>query len=105
LIIGRIIGWIFLAAGFMVLGHDCLQFLNSGEWNSILLGELWYKFDAQGLNFTQAIIQRYVSEYLWDPILLTVLLWPAWLDFLVPGILITVLFRKRRKASTRSFVD
>jgi len=100
-IIGRIIGWILLALGFMVLGHDTLNFLNTDEWHSILLGELWYMVDPQGLNFTQAITQRYLFPALWDPIVTTVLLWPAWADFIIPGALLLIIFRKRKKSDHR----
>lgn len=99
MIIGRVIGWILLALGFMALGHDFLNYLNSDAWQSILLGELWYMLDAQGLNFTQAIIQRYLFPALWDPTITTVLLWPAWADFIVPGMVFLIIFHKRKKAA------
>ncbi|MCF8467284.1 MAG: hypothetical protein K9G33_07770 [Sneathiella sp.] len=102
-IIGRIIGWIFIGIAFLVLGHDILQYLNNGSWQSILLGELWFNLDPQGLNFTQAIIQRYLFPSLWDPIITTVLLWPAWLDFLVPGVILVTVFYKRRKQGGSNF--
>ncbi len=102
-IVGRIIGWIFLAAAFMVLGHDILQYLNTESWHSILLGELWYDLNPRGLNFMQAIIQRYVLAALWDPVITTVLLWPAWLDFLVPGIILVAIFHKRRNQKSSNF--
>ncbi|TNE42024.1 MAG: hypothetical protein EP348_00405 [Alphaproteobacteria bacterium] len=87
----------------MVLGHDALMFLNTESWQPIPLGQLWYNLDAQGLNLVQAIIQRYLFPGLWDPTITTVLLWPAWLDFLVPGILLSIIFFKRRKPRESSF--
>lgn len=96
MIIGRLIGWAFIAIAFMVLGRDLLQFLNTGELQFILLGELWFKVFPEGLNLTQAIVQRYLFPSLWDPVILTLLLWPAWLDFFVPGFVLIILFRKRK---------
>ena len=101
LIIGRIIAWILIGCAFMVLGHDLLQYLDSKSWYSILLGELWFMIAPEGLNLTQAIVQRYITPTLWDPVILTMLLWPAWLVFLVPGLVLLLLFRKRRKAEKR----
>ncbi|MDF2366242.1 hypothetical protein [Sneathiella sp.] len=101
MIIGRIFGWILTGSAFLVLGHDLLQYLDSETWHSILLGELWFMINPEGLNLTQAIIQRYISPTLWDPVILNFLLWPAWLVFLVSGLLLLVLFRKRRKAEGR----
>lgn len=100
-IIGRILGWIMTGSAFLVLGHDLLQYLDSEVWHSILLGELWFMINPEGLNLTQAIVQRYISPTLWDPVILNLLLWPAWLVFLVLGLVLLVLFRKRRKAEGR----
>tara|TARA_R100001163_G_scaffold9392_1_gene9025 strand:+ start:157 stop:474 length:318 start_codon:yes stop_codon:yes gene_type:complete len=102
-IIGRLLSWILVGCAFLVLGHDILQYLNTEAWHSILLGELWYNLNPQGINLMQAVIQRYLTPVLWDPIILTVLLWPAWLVFIVPGVVFLLLFRKRRSADTRRF--
>ena len=102
-IFGRIVAWMFIGAAFLVLGHDILQYLNSESWHFILLGELWYNLDAQGLNLTQAIVQRYLLPSLWDPVIVTLLLWPAWIVFLMPGILLALIFRKRQKNEGRGF--
>jgi hypothetical protein len=100
-IIGRILGWILTGGAFLVLGHDFLQYLDSQTWHSILLGELWFTINPEGLNLTQAIVQRYIWPTLWDPVILSLLLWPAWLVFLAPGLLLLLLFRKRRKPEGR----
>ncbi|USG60962.1 hypothetical protein NBZ79_17535 [Sneathiella marina] len=101
MIIGRLIGWVCIAIAFMVLGRDLLQFLNTGELHFILLGELWYNLFPEGLNLAQAVVQRYLFPSLWDPVILTVLLWPAWLDFFVPGLVLIILFRKRKNRKKR----
>ncbi|MFC4271394.1 hypothetical protein GQF03_18490 [Sneathiella chungangensis] len=103
MIIGRLISWALIGAAFVVLGHDLLQYLNSETWHSILAGELWFRLNPEGLNLVQAVIQRYVWPALWDPVIVTLLLWPAWLVFLVPGIVLLLLFRKRRKAERRGY--
>ncbi|MZR30032.1 hypothetical protein [Sneathiella litorea] len=104
MIIGRIFGWILIGSAFLVVGHDLLQYLNNMVWHSILLGELWFIVNPEGLNLMQAIVQRYISPTLWDPFILSLLLWPAWMVFLVPGITLAILFRKRKKKEGRGFL-
>ena len=49
------------------------------------------------LNLTQAVTQRYVLPELWDPVLLTVLLWPAFIVLAVPGLILFALGSLRRR--------
>ena len=93
MIIGRILGWLFVGGAFVILGYDLLQFLGSQSWNAVLLGELWFKLDPGSLNLMQAVIQRYLFPALWDPIIISVLLWPSWLISLLIGGVLLFLFR------------
>ena len=95
MIIGRLIGWLLIAIGLMLVGVEALASLRAGEWAPQLLGQLWFELDSGSLNFTQAIIQRYLLPMLWDPVIVSMLLWPAWIVFLVPGIILSVLCRNR----------
>jgi len=105
-IIGRIIGWALLAIGLMLIGSELLASLNAGEWAPQLLGQLWFEFDSESLNFTQAIIQRYLLPQLWDPVIIELLLWPAWVVFIVPGIVLSFIFRKRtNRFAPRKYLD
>ena len=60
-----------------------------------VLGEIWYKLSPGPLNLAQALIQRYIHPKLWDPVIQTVLLWWAAPMFLIPGIALAVLCRRR----------
>ncbi len=95
MIVGRIIGWILLIAGLLLIGAELLASLQAGEWAPMLLGQLWFEFDSESLNFVQAIIQRYLLPFLWDPMIVTLLLAPAWVTFLVPAVLLLIICRKR----------
>ena len=95
MIVGRIIGWILLIAGLLLIGAELLASLQAGEWAPMLLGQLWFEFDSESLNFVQAIIQRYLLPFLWDPMIVTLLLAPAWVTFLVPAVVLLIIFRKR----------
>lgn len=61
-------------------------------------GELWYRLDVASLNLVQAVTQRYVTPWLWDPVAVAVLQWPAWVVASIPALLAAVvcaLWRRR----------
>ena len=67
----------------------------------VALGQLWYRLDVGSLNLTQAIVQRRIHPLLWDPVLVAVLLQPAFVVFSLPGavlIIAAVLLLRRRRA-------
>jgi hypothetical protein len=95
----RLIGGILLLAAIAALGFDLWQYAQ-GAGQSIHLaaaGELWYRLSPGTLNLTQAVTQRYVLPELWDPVLLTVLLWPAFLVLGIPGLVFLALGSLRRR--------
>ena len=83
----------------IALGGDIWQAAAEGEWQPQALGQLWFMLDSGSLNLTQAIVQRYLHPWLWDPALVQLLLWPVWV---LPGALAIILFllcRRRRRAA------
>src|SRR3546814_27377 len=111
MIVGRILGWILLFCALVLLGWDAVSSLTTGTWGFAVLGQRWYEIDqafgGASLNTLQAGIERNVSVDLWDNVLAPVLLWPAVLVFLVPGLVLVLLFRRwgtpraSRKFTTR----
>lgn len=95
MIIGRVIGWIFLIAAIAVLVRDVTAWISTGDFVLIAAGELWFSLDNGSLNLVQAVTQRYVLPSLWDPVIVTILLWPAILVLGVPGLILSWLFRRR----------
>ena len=95
----RVIGGILLLAGMAALGFDLWQYVQStGQgFHLAAAGELWYRLSPGTLNLTQAVTQRYVLPELWDPVLHTVLLWPACLVLGVPGLVLLALGSLRRR--------
>ncbi|MEQ9642017.1 MAG: hypothetical protein RIM84_18485 [Alphaproteobacteria bacterium] len=53
-------------------------------------GELWFRLDVESLNLVQAVTQRYLAPWLWDPAIVTLLQWPAWLVASIPAALAAV---------------
>ena len=95
MIVGRVLGRILFALAFMALGAEIVRSLEAGAWTPLALGELWSRIDSDSLNLVQAGIQRNILPELWDPVLLTVLLWPGWLAPAVLASVLLLLFRKR----------
>lgn len=60
------------------------------------LGATWFELDVDSLNLTQAFIQRNVSPLLWDPLMVWLLMLPAWFVGGLVGLLLIYLGRKRR---------
>jgi len=98
---GRLIGRLFWGLAFMAAGAEIVRSLAAAEWRPLVLGEVWYYVDARilgtaSLGLLQAGIQRHVHEALWDPVAITMLLWPAWAYAAVLGALLVFLFRPRQ---------
>ena len=95
MIIGRVIGWIVLLAGAAVLVRDGLVWIDTKHWAPIALGQLWYQLNRSSLNLVQAVVQRYIHPFLWDPIIVSLLLSWAFALLMILGVLLLVLFRRR----------
>jgi hypothetical protein len=94
MIVGRVIGWLVLLAGFSVLTRDVMVWIDRKIWAPVALGQLWYELSRSSLNLVQAEIQRYGSPFLWDRIILNILLCWAFAALIGLGILILLLARK-----------
>jgi hypothetical protein len=96
--IGRLIGWIVLLAGLSVLVRDGLVWIDTAHWAPIALGQLWFDLSPSSLNLVQAVVQRYIHPFLWDPIIVSVLLCWASAVFIALGLLILVLSSRRSRS-------
>ena len=95
MIVGRLIGWVAFLAGAAVLVRDGLVWINTKHWAPIALGQLWYQLDRSSLNLVQAVTQRYIHPFLWDPIIVTILLSWAFAVLMVFAALLLIVFRRR----------
>ncbi|MCP4317961.1 MAG: hypothetical protein GY789_18545 [Hyphomicrobiales bacterium] len=63
------------------------------------LGADWYQLSSDTLNLTQAVIQRNVHPYIWDPVVQWILLQPTCSVFLVLSLFFYMIaWRKPRPA-------
>jgi hypothetical protein len=103
--IGRLIGWIIFLAGLSVLVRDVLVWIDTKDWAPIALGQLWFDLSRSSLNLVQAMVQRYIHPFLWDPIIVSILLCWAFAVLMVLGVLILAVSgrraRQRRPLSRR----
>lgn len=93
--IARLIGWIIFLAGLAVLVRDVLVWIDTKHWAPIALDQLWFDLNRSSLNLVQAVVQRYIHPFLWDPIIVTILLCWAFAVLMVLGVLILSLSGRR----------
>ncbi len=98
MILGRILGWVFLAGALFAVAFAVALSIKAGAYVSIALGELWHDFRPISLLTVKDWFQQ--DEYLglpwlWDPGITTVLLWPGWVVLGVIGVGLMFLFRRR----------
>ena len=86
--VARLSGLLFLISALLVLGADLAAAGRGADVEIMPLGALWYSLNPASLNLVQAVVERYIWEPLWDPILLSVLQVPAALVFGVLGLVL-----------------
>jgi hypothetical protein len=77
-------------AALMYISPDPLAIIPAHRW-------AWYRLSPGSLNLMQAVIERHVWKTLWDPVILTVLLQPVWLVLALPGLLLALFARSRKR--------
>ncbi len=95
MIVGRVIGWLLIVLAVATAGHEGITSLDAGAYDILAFGELWAKIDIASLNLVQAVVQRHIWPFLWDGVILNLLLLPAWAVLSVPGIVMVLAFRVR----------
>ncbi|HEX7967685.1 MAG TPA: hypothetical protein VF502_05655 [Stellaceae bacterium] len=75
MVVGRIIGWLFIVAAAIVLLRDLMAWYATGAFAPIALGKLWFDIHPTSLELAQPAIQRHVATWLWDFIVLILLCW------------------------------
>lgn len=81
------IGLLLALLGLGVLAYDVGQYAEYGGFQMTAVGDLWFSVHAASLNLVQAVIERYLWPPLWDPLITTILLWPAGIFYVVIGLL------------------
>jgi hypothetical protein len=101
MLIGRVIGWVLVLSALTVLVLDIFLWFAYGRLPPIATGELWHLLSPNSLLLAQPAIQRHVAAWLWDPVVVTVLLWPSELVLVVPGLLLIWACREHERRGRR----
>lgn len=93
----RITAGLLLLAAALLLARDAYQIHQSGQIAFLDAGTLWATLHPESLQVAEPAIARYIHPYLWHPVIVTMLLAPAFLVFAVPGLVILWLTRERER--------
>ena len=97
MLIFRLIGYLLALAGLGFLIVDGARSIAAGELILTRFGQSWFDLDSASLNAAQALVQRYVHPYVWDPVIQTILQWPTFAVALGLSLLFVVIGRPRRR--------
>ncbi|MEO1494521.1 MAG: hypothetical protein AAFV19_20430 [Pseudomonadota bacterium] len=90
----RVLSLLFLALGGVILGTDLIGGLSGGAVLGLSsLGDWWFWAHPNSLQLLQPAVERHISPALFDPYIVTLLIWPAAIQFLVLGGLIWLIAR------------
>lgn len=93
----KVIGLLLVAAGFVGIVVDGTRSIANHEIVFAPLGEVLFQLFPGTFPMIEPAISRHVSPFLWDPVLLTVLLWPASIVAFVLGVLLIWAAQKPRE--------
>ncbi len=97
MIICRSVAILFLLAALGLFAYEIVGAKSGGGYDLIAGGELWADIHANSLVGFGALIEKNISPWLWGEIIVPILLAPAWAIAVVPGLVLAILCRSRRK--------
>jgi hypothetical protein len=92
----RFFGFWLLAAAFVAVVYDGARAIAGSQVTFTKLGDTWNAIHSTSLQSLQPVIERNVGVWLWDPVMLNILVSPTWAVFGVLGILFILLGRRKR---------
>ncbi len=94
--VGRFIAWLFLSLGVGFLGWAVIGYFQQGKFEPEALGKVWFTIHPDSIQLLQPAVERHLWPWLWSDIIQPVLEAPAYVDFLVLGAVLALIFRRRR---------
>lgn len=92
------IGGVLVSIAALALIYEGASALQNAEWRIIPAGQLWFQLHTESLNLMQAVTQRYVHPFLWDPLIAGFLQWPLWSSLGGPGVALMLIFGRKGAA-------
>ena len=102
----RLLGMIVLAAAVAAATSDAFALLTGRADHVAKVGDWWSHLHRNSLLLLQPAIERhvepYIGQWLWDPVVLTILTSPAWLVLAIIGLVLVLLGRNRSPEARHS---
>ena len=97
-----LLGLVLLGFSFILAAAENASHAVPGTAQTFIIPahDLWYTFWPKSLLIFELRVQRYVGDWLWDPVMLTILKLPAWLIFGGPGVALLLFFRPKQNDGT-----
>jgi hypothetical protein len=85
----------------IILLYEGWQLVAGGRAGFSKVGDIWYAIHPTSLQLLQPAIERHieprVGQWLWDPVMLTILTAPAWLVLAIIGAILMLIGWRRRR--------
>ena len=95
-----LLGWFLMVAAFIAAAAETVVHTVPGVGGLVISAyDLWYTISPKSLVIARIIVERDVHAIIWDPLLVTVLQFPAWLLIGGPGAALAWFFRPPRPES------
>jgi ABC-type Fe3+ transport system permease subunit len=92
----RFVGFCILAAAFVALLYDGTKTLAGSQVYFTKLGDTWNTVHSTSLQLLQPAIERHVSPWLWETVVLNILTAPTSLVLGILGALLILIGRKKK---------
>ena len=95
----RLTGAALLLAALLTLAVEAYGWWRDDVWASASLGAAWASVNANSLVGLGAFVENSISPWLWIEILVPVLIQPLWLVLGLPGAVLVLITRRKRRKS------
>jgi hypothetical protein len=95
--LARFTGLWLLAGAFVSLVIDGNRSIAAGRIMLTASGEAWYAMHPVSLDLTRNWVEMHLPGWLWNPVILGVLLTPLWIVLAVFGAILVFVGRKRER--------
>jgi hypothetical protein len=95
--LARFTGLWLLAGAFVSLVIDGNRSIAAGRFMLTAFGEAWYALNPASLDATRNWVEAHLPGWLWNPVILGVLLTPLWIVLAALGAILVFVGRKRER--------
>jgi hypothetical protein len=93
----RVLAWVLLLAAAIALVSDFTRTGTTGSFVGTSILAHWKALSPQSLASAAATVQKSIHPLAWDPLIVRILILPAWLVMGAFAVLCGVLGRKKRR--------